>query len=112
MARTSWGAVSPPASPSRLCFSTLAHQGDPIMEGRLIRANRRPAENMTFSRTLYDTQHAGETPALPGCSRKDGHAVEALGELRRLRVNKNQTAVEWRVGEQWIPIDQIRRSFD
>ena len=24
------------------------------MEGRLIRANRRPAENMTFSRTLYD----------------------------------------------------------
>src|ERR1035441_995256 len=41
----------PPASPSRLCFSSLAHQGDPIMEGRLIRANRRPAENMTFSRT-------------------------------------------------------------
>src|ERR1017187_728744 len=52
IARTSWGAVSPPASsPSRLCFSSLAHQGDPIMEGRLIRANRRPAENMTFSRT-------------------------------------------------------------
>ena len=44
------GAVSPPASPSRLCFSSLAQQGDPIMEGRLIRANRRPAENMTFSR--------------------------------------------------------------
>ena len=48
--------------------------------------------------SVHDTQHAGETPALPGCSRKDGHAVEALGELRRLRVNKNQTAVEWRVG--------------
>ena len=45
------GAVSPPASPSRLCFSSLAHQGDPIMEGRLIRANRHPAENLTFSRT-------------------------------------------------------------
>ena len=45
------GRSKPPASPSRLCFSSLAHQGDPIMEGRLRRANRRLAENMTFSRT-------------------------------------------------------------
>ena len=36
-------------------WSFQAHQGDPIMEGRLIRANRRPAENMTFSRTPLST---------------------------------------------------------
>src|ERR1035437_11110343 len=77
MARTSWGAVSPPASPSRLCFSTLAHQGDPIMEGRLIRANRRPAENITFSRTLFEPSKA-RVPLL----RQRGRGCPAVRERR------------------------------
>jgi hypothetical protein len=45
-------------------------------------------------------------------SGEDGGAIEAFGELRRLRIYIIQEAVERSVGEQGRPVEQIGRSFD
>ena len=45
-------------------------------------------------------------------SGEDGGAIEAFGELRRLRINIIQEAVERSVGEQGRPVEQIGRGFN
>src|ERR1035437_6182947 len=45
-------------------------------------------------------------------SEEDGGAIEAFGELRRLRINIIQEAVERSVGEQGRPVEQIGRGFN
>ena len=43
---------------------------------------------------------------------EDRGAIKAFGELRRLRVNVVQDAVEWRVSEQRLPIEKIGGNLD
>lgn len=43
---------------------------------------------------------------------KDGGAIKPLLELSCLRISVIQSAVEWRVGDERIPVQQIGRDFD